>query len=297
MLDRITPLILTYNEAANIGRTLDQLAWADDIVVIDSFSDDETIQIISKYSQVRVFQRKFDSFANQCNFGLQYANISTEWVLSLDADYILTRELIEEIKLVQGVDRISGLRAPFIYCVYGKRLRSGIYPPVTILFRKAEAVYREDGHAHRVVVQGAVEDLNSPVLHDDRKPLKRWFWAQSHYSKREATKLIATEPKALSWSDRIRRWRLIAPGAMFLYCLIIRGGLLDGWAGFYYAFQRMFAELMLSLYLIDHDLRQRSEGEVHIEDEEQSGIKEDDDTSVVTKQLQTAEKQSAMGNS
>src|SRR5438552_19168681 len=97
MLDRITPLILTFNEVPNIARTLERLHWARDIVVIDSFSDDETLEIVSRYPQARVFQRKFDSFASQCNFGLSETGIESEWVLSLDADYVLTQEFIEEV--------------------------------------------------------------------------------------------------------------------------------------------------------------------------------------------------------
>src|SRR6266700_2999353 len=97
MLDQITPLILTYNEAFNIGRTLDGLRWASDIVVVDSFSDDETLEIIANFPQARVFQRKFDTFAGQCNFGLKETGISTEWVLNLDADYVLTADVIEEL--------------------------------------------------------------------------------------------------------------------------------------------------------------------------------------------------------
>ena len=97
MLDRITPLILTFNGVPNIARTLEQLRWARDIVVIDSFSDDETLEIVSRYPQARVLQRKFDSFAAQCNFGLRETGIESEWVLSLDADYVLTPELIEEL--------------------------------------------------------------------------------------------------------------------------------------------------------------------------------------------------------
>ena len=79
--------------------------------------------------------------------------------------------------------------------------------------------------------------------------------AQSRYTRLEAEKLIFSDAASLGWTDRVRRWRVVAPPAMLLYCLIIRRGLFDGWAGFYYAFQRALAELMLSLYLIDHDLR------------------------------------------
>src|SRR5437762_3277104 len=97
MLEQITPLILTYNEAPNIGRSLEKLRWAREIVVVDSFSNDETIEIVSRFPQARIFQRQFDNFASQCNFGLKEAGINTEWVLSLDADYILTDELIDEL--------------------------------------------------------------------------------------------------------------------------------------------------------------------------------------------------------
>lgn len=254
MLDSITPLILTYNEAPNIARTLEQLRWAGDIVVVDSFSDDETLEIISQFPQVRVFQRTFDSFAGQCNFGLSETGIQTDWVLNLDADYELTPEIVSEIQRLNPNPDTVGYRAAFTYCVYGRRLRSGIYPPVTVLFRRVGSHFREDGHAHRVVLEGRVEDLRAPILHDDRKSLARWLEAQSRYTKLEAHKLLMSSAHDLSWTDRVRRWRVVAPAAMLVYCLVLRGGVLDGWAGFYYAFQRALAELMLSLYLIDHDL-------------------------------------------
>jgi glycosyltransferase involved in cell wall biosynthesis len=86
MLEQITPLILTYNEAPNIDRTLEKLTWAKTIIVIDSYSTDQTLEILSDYPQIEVFKRKFDSFAGQCNYGLE--KVKSEWVLSLDADYI-----------------------------------------------------------------------------------------------------------------------------------------------------------------------------------------------------------------
>src|SRR5438552_7381242 len=95
MLSEITPLVLTFNEAPNIRRTLEQLTWAKEILVIDSFSTDETLDIIREFPQTRIVQRKFDSFADQCNFGLDH--VHTEWALSLDADYVLSLELIDEI--------------------------------------------------------------------------------------------------------------------------------------------------------------------------------------------------------
>lgn len=259
MLNEITPLILTYNEAPNIGRTLEQLRWASDIVVVDSFSDDRTLEIVSSFPQTRVFQRAFDSFAKQCNFGLKETGIKTEWVLNLDADYVLTREFVTELRSLQPGPRLDRFRAPFIYCINGRRLRSGVYPPVTVLFRHSKGYYVDDGHAHRVVVNGEVAEFQSNILHDDRKPFSRWLQSQAHYAAVEAKKIIAADPAELAWPDRLRRLRAIAPLAMFFYCLVVRGGIFDGRAGVYYAFQRMLAELMLSLYLLDHDLRKNCE--------------------------------------
>jgi len=121
-----------------------------------------------------------------------------------------------------------------------------------VLYRAAAANYIQDGHTQRVSLNGRIEDLRSPLLHDDRKPLRHWFESQKRYTKLEAQKLRAARPAELSFLDRMRRWPLVVPPLALFYCLIVRAGIFDGWAGFYYAFQRTVAELMLSLYLIDN---------------------------------------------
>ena len=97
MLEQITPVLLTYNEEENIGRTLGQLGWASDVVVVDSYSTDNTVAIARSRIQVRLFQRTFDTHAQQWNFAVQNSAIKTEWILRrLDADYLLTSEYIGE---------------------------------------------------------------------------------------------------------------------------------------------------------------------------------------------------------
>lgn len=251
MLDQITPLILTYNEAPNIGRALEALQWAGDIIVVDSFSDDETVEIASSFPQVRVFQRAFDSHRNQWEFGLRETGIETPWVLALDADYVVTNEAVAALKDLQPDAATAGYRAQFSYCINGRRLHSGIYPPVTVLYRRESASYVQDGHTQRVVVDGRVAELRARLLHDDRKPLRRWLHSQARYAELEGEKLLTTQREALGLRDRVRLLIGVAPAAVMVHCLLIRGGLLDGWRGFYYAFQRTLAELMLSLYLIE----------------------------------------------
>jgi glycosyltransferase involved in cell wall biosynthesis len=263
MLDQITPLILTYNEAPNIGRNLRQLSWARDIVVVDSFSDDDTINLTSRLPQARVFQRRFDNHQQQWTFGLTETGISTPWVLALDADYILTDELISELAKLEPDSDVRGYRARFIYCIRGKRLRSDIYPAVTILYRRDSVHYEQDGHTQRLQVDGEVRNLDSPVLHDDRKSLRHWIASQVRYAELEARKLQTADRASLSVADRIRCWRVLAPPVMMLYCLVVRGGIFDGWAGIHYAFERTLAELILSLFLIGERLGlQSSLGEV-----------------------------------
>jgi glycosyltransferase involved in cell wall biosynthesis len=247
MLDQITPLILTYNEAPNIARALASVSWAGDIVVVDSFSDDETVAIAKSYPQVRVFQRAFDNHRNQWEFGLQETGITTPWVLALDADYVVSSEMSAELEQLQP--EAVAYRANFVYCINGKKLRSGIYPPVTVLYRRNAASYVQDGHTQRVAVQGTIGELRTPLMHDDRKSLRRWFRSQARYTELEAQKLLAADTAELALADRMRRWIVVVPPVMLVYCLIVRGGILDGWQGFYYAFQRTAAELMLSINL------------------------------------------------
>ena len=261
MLDQITPLILTYNEAPNIARVLAGVSWAKDIVVIDSFSDDETVAIAKSFPHVRVIQRAFDNHGNQWEFGLKETGITTPWVLALDADYVVSNELVAELEQLKP--EAVAYRANFIYCINGKRLRSGIYPPVMVLYRRESASYVQDGHTQRVAVQGKIGELQAPLMHDDRKSLRRWFRSQARYTELEAQKLLAADSSELGLADRMRRWVVLVPPVMLVYCLVVRGGVLDGWQGFYYAFQRTVAELMLAVNLgrgftrINADVRSR----------------------------------------
>src|SRR6267143_5624762 len=114
-LDEITVLILAYNEAPNIGRTLQRLRWASRIVIVDSFSTDETLAVASSFPNVEIIQRRFESFARQCNFGLEH--ICSLWVLSLDADYVLSDELVTEMASLKSDTSVSGYRVRFHYCI------------------------------------------------------------------------------------------------------------------------------------------------------------------------------------
>src|SRR6185369_15171107 len=130
MLHAITPMVLTFNEVANIGRVIGKLGWAKRILVIDSGSTDGTLEVLKGCPQVEVVHRPFDSFADQCNFGL--TKLQTDWVLSLDADYELSHELVQELHKLEEPESVAAYRASFVYRIYGRPLRGTLYPPRTV---------------------------------------------------------------------------------------------------------------------------------------------------------------------
>jgi glycosyltransferase involved in cell wall biosynthesis len=252
MLDQITPLIITYNEAANIRRTLEKLLWAQRIVVIDSGSTDETIELLRRYPQVTVFSHPFSDFASQCNFGLTH--VLSPWVLSLDADYELSDELANELGSLKALEVPVGYQVRFVYRIYGRPLRGSLYPPRTVLYRKDLAFYRNEGHGHRLVLDGPVIQLRGVIYHDDRKPLSRWLVSQQRYAREEASHLLRCNHSALPLVDKVRLLGWPAPIAIFFYALFVRGCIFDGWPGWYYVLQRVIAEALIAIELLDSRL-------------------------------------------
>jgi glycosyltransferase involved in cell wall biosynthesis len=253
MLEHITPLIITFNEAPNIRRTIDKLLWSQRIVVVDSGSTDQTIEIVRSYRQVEIIHHRFESFADQCNFGLR--QITSPWVLSLDADYELSDELVEELKEISLSEQISGYRARFVYRIHGKPLRGTLYPARLVLYRPSLGTYRNEGHGHRVTVEGELRELKGVIYHDDRKPLARWLTSQKTYAAQEANYLMQSSRDTLTVTDRIRLMGWLAPIGVFFYALFVRGCILDGWAGWYYVLQRVVAEMLIAMELADRRLR------------------------------------------
>lgn len=243
MLKAITPIVLTFNEEANIQRTLKALTWANEVLVVDSFSNDATLFICQQFKNVRLIQREFDTSAHQCNFALSQ-DIKTEWVLSMDADYVLSPELIVELEGLQAPPTLHGYRINFDYLIGGKKLRRSLYPPRTALYRRKYARYLQDGHTQRVIIQGEVGKLSAKIQHDDRKPYARWLNSQKSYAKQEAIKLRESPWSTLSLQNKLRKLG-IAPLAILPYTLFFKALILDGSPGLQYTRQRFVAEICL----------------------------------------------------
>lgn len=263
LLPQVTPIILTFNEAPNIARILAKLLWAEEVVVVDSGSTDQTLEILATFGNVRCVHRPFDSHANQWNFAIKETGISTEWVLALDADYLLSDSLVAEIGALSPTNDVDGYETAFLYCIFGKPLRGTLYPPVTTLYRLNGARYVQDGHTQRLKLPGTVQRLGARIWHDDRKPLSRWLASQAKYADQEATLLLSKPANELRIQDRLRRLMVITPWLVPLYCMTVGRGALDGWAGIYYALQRGVAEAVLALKLLEARLVARQEQSPH----------------------------------
>ncbi|MES3001699.1 MAG: glycosyltransferase family 2 protein [Pseudomonadota bacterium] len=250
-LNRVEVLILTWNEEANLARTLDALRRFPRVVVLDSGSTDATQAIAAAHPNVRIAMRAFDSHSAQWNHGLQGCAIAAEWVLALDADYVLSGALVDEIAALAPPDDVSAYQASFRYCVNGEPLAGSLYPPVRVLFRREGASYIQDGHTQRLVCQGRTAPLREPVLHDDRKPFSAWLASQDRYARLECELLRATPWSRLGWRDRLRRMVVVTPWLVPLYCLTIGKGFMDGRRGLFYALQRGIAEALLSARLVE----------------------------------------------
>ena len=206
--------------------------------MVDSFSDDETVEIARSFPKVRVVQRAFDFHRNQWEFGLKETGISTPWVLALDADYVVTSEFVAElesfnlIRVPLAIARTSSIASTEKNFAVASIRRS---PSSTVAMRLP--TFRMGTRSE--------SRLKEPSKNCERRCFttiaSRCDAGSTHRRATRNSKRKNCEAQIRPNSDsgdRLRRWRIVVPPAMLVYCLIVRGGIFDGWAGFYYAFQR-----------------------------------------------------------
>ena len=184
----------------------------------------------------------------------------------------LSDELVKEITSLGLCNAADAYQVRFVYSIFGKPVRGGVYPPRTVLYRTTKARYESEGHGHRIRIDGSIAKLTSPIFHDDRKSLKRWFTSQISYAELEASMLSSTQ-KGSKLADKLRRTGWVMPVLMPLYVLFFKGGILSGRTGWHYALQRAFAEIALALEINDRRLSAASNEGQHSDANASSGRK------------------------
>lgn len=257
----ISLIVLTYNEEANIEHTLrSATSWVNEIIVVDSFSTDGTLETCKRYTD-RIYQHEFHNQAAQFNWALDNVPIQGEWIIRLDSDEIVLPELAEEIT------RTLPLLPPDVTGIYIKRrvywmgrwIKHGAYYPMWFLriFRNGKGRYEELTEEHIVLSEGRSVRLRHDFIDNNRKGLTFWVDKHNHWSVGEMLDTMAmtadgglpthtVKPALWGSQEQRTRWlktRLYArtPGMLraflyFGYRYLLRLGFLDGKEGLIFHF-------------------------------------------------------------
>ena len=264
----VSVMIFTLNEEVHLPSCLKSLAWCDDIIVIDSFSTDDT-EKICRTAGARFFQHEFEGFGSQRNWALDNTAPKYDWVLILDADERVTPELADEIRtLMHSTPEDAGayrVRRRFYF--WGKWLRySSLYPTwVVRLIHRHRVRYINRGHAETQEVNGEIRELNNDLIDENLKGIDEWFERQNRYSTKDAQFEVEQETAPVKLLDLFGRDPLIRRSALkrlssrlpgrpffyFLYSYFWKRGFLDGRDGLMFCFMKAMYQGMVSVKKYD----------------------------------------------
>ena len=257
--------ILTHNEEIDIAACIESARLSDDVIVVDSFSSDRTVEIALSYP-VRVVQHKFASHGKQRSWMLNDVPTKHEWVYILEADERMTPELFQEcLQAMENRENIGYYVAERVMFMGSWIRHSTQYPRYQLrLFRKDSVGFTDYGHPEREVCNGKTEFLKETYPHYTcSKGFSRWIEKHNRYSSDEAAETIWQEEqgtvhwKALFFGhNEVERRRALKnlslrlpfrPLVRFLYMYFILGGIFDGRAGFTWCTLQAFYEYLIVL--------------------------------------------------
>ncbi len=248
----ISACIVSLNEEKNIAACLESVRFCREIIVVDSYSTDATVQIARRYTD-RVFQHEWEGFRSQKNFAAGKA--SYEWILSIDSDEYLSPELIDMIKsqFADGApEKWDGFKFPRRSFFLGKGFsHSGWYPDLKLrLFRKPKGYFGGKEPHDKVVLNGRVKKLKGEMYHYSYKTISEQLASIDRYS--------------AIFAERSRPWRAIdffklifkAP-YKFFEVYVLKRGFLDGLPGLIVAVSATYYIYLRYAKLYERSLRER----------------------------------------
>lgn len=275
----VTAIVLTYNEEIDLPACLDSLGFLGcRIVVVDSGSDDRTVEIAEK-AGADVVHHEFESQAQQLNWALDNIPMDSEWLLRLDADERITPELADELaaRLSRPAGGVTGFYVKRRVHFMGRWIRHGGYYPTWLLrVWKRGAARCEDRQMdeHMVLSEGEAAFLDHDIVEESGKGLLRWTEKHTRYAVREARAVLAdsngegVESSPLGKPESRRRWlrdRVYGRAPLFLraflyfgYRYFIRLGFLDGRPGLVFHFlQGCWYRFQVDAFLLESRARER----------------------------------------
>lgn len=272
--NKITIVIITLNEEKIIPRCLDHVTWADDIVIIDSYSSDRTVDISKKYTS-HIYKQNWLGYGKQKNYALQF--VKTEWVLFLDADEIVPPRLSREIQnVIKGNDSYSAYDIPRRnYFLYKPLKFSDQYNWITRLFKINCGKWDERDVHERPIIYGSIGHLNTPIEHinDENNSMSLYLSRLNTYTDLEVKERLKAQRSSanFNWANRTFRMRLkhisrflpFKPLLHFFWIYIIRLGFLDGYHGFLWAiFHGFVYEMVATAKLFEHRYKKKIDQEL-----------------------------------
>lgn len=270
-------LILTLNEELNLSRCLNSLSWLNDIVILDSFSNDQTTEI-ARNAGVRIYQREFDNYAAQRNYALEKIRYKTPWLIMVDADEVLSPELISEIKALPDVpdDDITMYRIRRKDFFMGKWIRhSSGYPTWFGRLMQIGRVHIEREINEEYHTDGQISYLSEHFLHYPfNKGFHAWIAKHNRYSSMEAESLISLQEVKTKYltglfdPDPVLRRKSLKnliyslpgrPLLMFFALYFLKRGFLDGKAGLTFCLLRSYYEFLINCKAKELHLRKNNQ--------------------------------------
>jgi len=281
----LTVLVLTLNEERHIQRCIASVrGLAARVVVIDSYSIDNTCKIAS-LNGAEVLKNTFTSHAQQLNWGLEHAQISTAWVMKLDADEYVTPQLsvVLKVALDAASDDVAGFTINLRRYFMGKWLRHGALYPLSLLrvwrIGRGQAENRlMDEH---VVVNGKVSHLDADFVDENLNTITWWTDKHNRYASREAAEMLRNAKEMsnhvgtagnIGGAAKAKRWikvRIYArlPAGIrallyFIYRYFLRLGFLDGWQGFvFHVLQGFWYRFLVDVKVAEVQRHMRESGD------------------------------------
>lgn len=275
----LTAIILTKNEEKNIKECIESIQdVAKRIVVIDSFSSDNTVQS-AKDLGVEIYQHDFLNYAKQFIYGMEIANIKTKWVLRIDADERLTDKSAAELEYLCNENEetdVNGIVVRFQVEFMGKKLKhGGIYPFRKLLVFKSGIGYIENRNMdeHIILSHGKSVEMKNDSLHHDYKDLTYWVNKHNWYASREVLDYYQFglgKEDGRDLDKRAKLKRIIKFGIYYklpmgmrahlyyLYRYYIKLGFLDGKEGKIFAFmQAYWYRYLVDAKIYEHEIEKR----------------------------------------
>lgn len=242
----LSVIILTKNEEKNILDCLESIYWADEIIIVDDFSEDRTLDVAKTYDlseKIKFFQNKLDNnFSQQRNFALSKA--THDWVLFLDADERVPKELREEINISLIEDKknkkFNGFFIKRLDVMWGKALRHGESGSVRLLRLARKGFAHWNGKVHEEwIVEGNISTFDAYFLHYPHQTISEFLKEINFYTTLRAQELFEKKEKPSVLNI------LLYPKLKFLKNYILKLGFLDGIEGFIFSLFMSFHSFLV----------------------------------------------------